>query len=118
VEKLKNAKTLDISAKSMDCQLQSMSQTARENGGISTPLVINDGSLMRQSPQLLIGGDPTDVDDTDPDVIPNQYGEYSQALRNEILIWSLHAKLIYFDSLTHTITIIVITKHAIEEQFV
>lgn len=74
VEKLKNAKTADISAKSMmDCQLQSMSQTnARENGGISTPLV--DGSLMRQSPQLMMSDAP-DADDTDPDVIPNQYGK-------------------------------------------
>ncbi|XP_070493801.1 neural cell adhesion molecule 2 [Chironomus tepperi] len=71
VEKLKNGKTVDISAKSMmDCQLQSMSQTARENGGLSTPLV--DGSLMRQSPQLILGEAP-DGDDTDPDVIPNQY---------------------------------------------
>lgn len=68
-EKLKNAKNADISGKSKDCQLQPMSQT-RENG-ISTPLV--DSSLMRHSPQLM--GDPTDVDDTDPDVIPNQYGE-------------------------------------------
>jgi hypothetical protein len=56
----------------MDCQLQSMSQTARENGGLSTPLV--DGSLMRQSPQLILGDAP-DGDDTDPDVIPNQYGK-------------------------------------------
>lgn len=66
---MKNAKKVDISAKSKDCQLQPMSQT-RENG-ISTPLV--DSSLMRQSPQLM--GDPPDVDDADPDVIPNQYGE-------------------------------------------
>ena len=74
VEKLKNGKTADISAKSMmDCQLQSMSQTARENGGLSTPLV--DGSLMRQSPQLILGEAP-DGDDTDPDVIPNQYGKF------------------------------------------
>ena len=57
----------------MDCQLQSMSQTARENGGLSTPLV--DGSLMRQSPQLMLGEAP-DGDDTDPDVIPNQYGKF------------------------------------------
>ncbi|CRK88301.1 CLUMA_CG002080, isoform A [Clunio marinus] len=67
VEKMKNSKTLDISAKSKDCQMQSMSQ-ARENG-ISTPLV--DSSLMRHSPQLM--GEPPDGDDTDPDVIPNQY---------------------------------------------
>jgi hypothetical protein len=69
VEKMKNAKNVDVSGKSKDCQLQSMSQ-ARENG-ISTPLV--DSSLMRHSPQLM--GEPPDVDDTDPDVIPNQYGE-------------------------------------------
>jgi hypothetical protein len=66
---MKTAKNVDISTKSKDCQLQSMSQ-ARENG-ISTPLV--DSSLMRHSPQLL--GEPPDGDDTDPDVIPNQYGE-------------------------------------------
>jgi hypothetical protein len=70
VEKMKNAKNADVSGKSKDCQLQSMSQ-ARENG-ISTPLV--DSSLMRHSPQLM--GEPPDVDDTDPDVIPNQYGEW------------------------------------------
>jgi hypothetical protein len=76
VEKLKNAKTVDISAKSMiDCQLQSMSQVARENGSISTPLVGMDGSLMRQSPMNLMMSDAPDADDTDPDVIPNQYGE-------------------------------------------
>ena len=68
-EKMKNVKNSDISAKSKDCQLQSMSQ-ARENG-ISTPLV--DSSIMRHSPQLM--GEPPDADDTDPDVIPNQYGE-------------------------------------------
>lgn len=67
---MKNAKKVDISAKSKDCQLQPMSQ-ARENG-ISTPLV--DSSLMRHSPQLM--GDPPDADDADPDVIPNQYGEW------------------------------------------
>jgi len=70
VKKMKNAKSVDISGKSMDCQLQSMSQV-RENG-ISTPLV--DSSLMRQSPQMM--GEPPDGDDTDPDVIPNQYGEW------------------------------------------
>jgi hypothetical protein len=75
VEKLKNAKTADISAKSMiDCQLQSMSQVPRENGSISTPLVGLDGSLMRQSPNLMMS-EAVDADDADPDVIPNQYGE-------------------------------------------
>lgn len=54
----------------MDLQLQSMHH-ARDNG-ISTPLV--DSNLLRQSPQIL--GEPPDVDDTDPDVIPNQYGKY------------------------------------------
>ncbi|KAG5671141.1 hypothetical protein PVAND_001354 [Polypedilum vanderplanki] len=73
IEKLKIAKTADISAKSMiDCQFQSMSQVARENGSISTPLVGMDGSLMRQSPNLMMS-EAADVDDTDPDVIPNQY---------------------------------------------
>lgn len=77
-EKLKNAKTMDINGK-LDCQLQSMSQvTIRgENGSLSTPLVV-DGSLMRQSPQLMMLGnacDAIDADDTDPDVIPNQYGK-------------------------------------------
>lgn len=66
---MKNAKNVDISVKSKDCQLQSMSQ-ARDNG-ISTPLV--DSSLMGHSPQLM--GEPPDADDADPDVIPNQYGE-------------------------------------------
>lgn len=77
-EKLKNAKTMDINGK-LDCQLQSMSQvTIRgENGSLSTPLVV-DGNLMRQSPQLMMLGnacDAIDADDTDPDVIPNQYGK-------------------------------------------
>lgn len=80
VEKLKNAKTIDMNGKSVDCQLQSMSQvTIRgENGSLSTPLVV-DGNLMRQSPQLMMmgnGSDAIDGDDTDPDVIPNQYGEF------------------------------------------
>ena len=70
----------------MDCQLQSMSQTARENGGLSTPLV--DGSLMRQSPQLILGDAP-DGDDTDPDVIPNQYGKFlfCALIFGELMCW-------------------------------
>ena len=68
-----------MNGKSVDCQLQSMSQvTIRgENGSLSTPLVV-DGNLMRQSPQLMMmgnGSDAIDADDADPDVIPNQYGE-------------------------------------------
>lgn len=66
---MKTTKNVELYAKSMDCQLQPMSH-ARENGTL-TPLV--DGSVMRQSPLML--GESPDGDDTDPDVIPNQYGE-------------------------------------------
>lgn len=60
-----------MSAKPLDCQLQTMQQT-RDPNGISTPLV--DSNILRHSSQ--IAGDPPDGDDTDPDVIPNQYGEF------------------------------------------
>lgn len=79
---MKNAKNADVSGKSKDCQLQSMSQS-RDNG-ISTPLV--DSSLMRHSPQLM--GEPPDVDDTDPDVIPNQYGECQRRVIKNKLTYS------------------------------
>jgi hypothetical protein len=52
-------------------QHQQQHQQIRDNSDTTTPLV--DTSLLRQNPHIM--GEPPDGDDTDPDVIPNQYGE-------------------------------------------
>lgn len=57
-----------LSVKLPDCQLDPPSHT-RNPSGATKPVVAGD--LHRQSPQFM---DPLD-DDTDPDVIPNQYGK-------------------------------------------
>lgn len=54
--------------KPSDCQLDPPLHTRHPSG---TSKTIVSGDLHRQSPQFM---DPLD-DDTDPDVIPNQYGK-------------------------------------------
>lgn len=53
-----------------DCQLDPPMHR-RNPSGTSTPIVAGDSH--RLSPQFM--ADPPDIDDTDPDVIPNQHGE-------------------------------------------
>ena len=54
-----------------DCQLEPIQHT-RAPSGTSTPMG-NCIDSRRQSPQFI--SDAPEVDDTDPDVIPNQYGK-------------------------------------------
>lgn len=53
-----------------DCQLDPPMHR-RNPSGTSTPIVAGDSH--RLSPQFM--ADPPDIDDTDPDVIPNQHGK-------------------------------------------
>ncbi|XP_037920773.1 neural cell adhesion molecule 2 [Hermetia illucens] len=78
---LKSTKHTQLPIMPSDCQLdpqnptmqqqhlQHQQQTRNPNGTSSTPLGEND--THRQSPAVL--GDPPEGEDTDPDVIPNQY---------------------------------------------
>ena len=71
-KKLKSAKNSHISSTPLDCQLDPSNHQTRDNG-LSTPLVDAGRGC---SPQIT--GDPPETDDTDPDVIPNQYGKYKR----------------------------------------
>lgn len=57
-----------------DCQLDPPMHR-RNPSGTSTPIVAGDSH--RLSPQFM--ADPPDIDDTDPDVIPNQHGKFENA---------------------------------------
>lgn len=57
-----------------DCQLD-QPMHRRNPSGTSTPIVAGDSR--RLSPQFM--ADPPDIDDTDPDVIPNQHGKSKEA---------------------------------------
>lgn len=70
VSKMKEAKSLEISTKSVN---SSNMHPSGQSKGISTPLV--DASLARQSPSFM-GSSPVNEDNENPDVIPNQYGEF------------------------------------------
>lgn len=67
---MKEAKSLEISTKSVN---SSNMHPSGQSKGILTPLV--DGSLARQSPSFM-GNSPVNEDNENPDVIPNQYGEF------------------------------------------
>lgn len=67
---LKSVKHTQLSVTPSDCQLE-LPQHTREQSGTSTPIAASQ--IIRQSPQII--GDPPEGDDTDPDVIPNQYGK-------------------------------------------
>lgn len=57
-----------------DCQLEPIQhQHTRAPSGTPTPLGNNCDSHHQSS--HFVGDLPPDIDDTDPDVIPNQYGE-------------------------------------------
>ncbi|EDS40778.1 conserved hypothetical protein [Culex quinquefasciatus] len=79
-KKLKSAKSAHLTSTPIDCQIDSSAHhhhhhhhhQTHDPNGIQTPLVDGScGTLGRRSPQM--AGEPPDGDETDPDVIPNQY---------------------------------------------
>lgn len=64
-----------------DCQLEATQQHTRTvtvpSCGVSTPMINNCTSVNNDSRhhQLINDQEPPDGDETDPDVIPNQYGK-------------------------------------------
>ncbi|XP_055586991.1 titin [Uranotaenia lowii] len=75
-KKLKSAKSAHLTSTPIDCQIDPSAHhhhhhQTHDSNGIQTPLVDNSGTLSRRSPQM--AGEPPDGDETDPDVIPNQY---------------------------------------------
>lgn len=68
---MKNAKSLDLSAKSKN---QSSILPIPRVKGTGSPLV-DASSIVRQNPQFLGSSPDTTEDNDNPDVIPNQYGE-------------------------------------------
>ncbi|XP_058467805.1 titin [Malaya genurostris] len=71
-KKLKSAKGSHLTP--IDCQIDSTAHhhhQTHDPNGIQTPLVDGSGTFGRRSPQS--SGEPPDGDETDPDVIPNQY---------------------------------------------
>ncbi|XP_062702027.1 hemicentin-1 [Aedes albopictus] len=77
-KKLKSAKNAHLTSTPIDCQIDSSAHhhhhhhhQTHDPNGIQTPLVDGSGTLGRRSPQM--PGEPPDGDETDPDVIPNQY---------------------------------------------
>ncbi|XP_055525427.1 hemicentin-1 [Wyeomyia smithii] len=70
--KLKSAKSAHLSSTSKDCQIDlSAHHQTHDPNGTQTPLVDGSGNHTRRSPQT--SGEPPEGDETDPDVIPNQY---------------------------------------------
>lgn len=67
---MKTVKHTQLSVTPHDCQLEPQ-QNTRAPSGISTPLA--GSQIIRQIPQN--SSDQPEGEDTDPDVIPNQYGE-------------------------------------------
>lgn len=81
-ENIKSAKHTQLPVMSSDCQLEPTQQLTRtiqpQISGVSTPLANNCTGINNDSRhhQLITGEqEPPDGDETDPDVIPNQYGE-------------------------------------------
>lgn len=64
-----------------DCQLEATQQHTRTvtvpSCGVSTPMINNCTNVNNDSRhhQLISDQEPPDGDETDPDVIPNQYGK-------------------------------------------
>lgn len=54
-----------------DCQLEPTQQTRAPSG---TPTPLGNCDAHHQNSHF-VGEPPPDIDDTDPDVIPNQYGK-------------------------------------------
>lgn len=71
-ENLKSTKHTQLPIMPTDCQIDQQHHSTDPNGTAAPLGVCMDSH--RQSPQII--GEPPDGDDTDPDVIPNQYGKY------------------------------------------
>lgn len=79
-KKTKSAKHNHVSATPLDCQLEPQSGEQTRNTYSATPTSAggNDGGTMRNSNGglgIAKGDLGQDIDDADPDIIPNQYGE-------------------------------------------
>uniref|UniRef100_A0A182N5E4 Uncharacterized protein n=1 Tax=Anopheles dirus TaxID=7168 RepID=A0A182N5E4_9DIPT len=71
-KKLKPTKSAQLTS-TPDCQLDSaVHHQTHDPNGIQTPLVDSGGGMGRRGSPTM-GGEPPDGDETDPDVIPNQY---------------------------------------------
>lgn len=77
-KKIKSAKHNHVSATPLDCQLEPQNVEQTRNTNSRTPTPIGDGtSTAGRSIGGGVKGDhlAQDIDDADPDIIPNQYGE-------------------------------------------
>ncbi|XP_031624769.1 neural cell adhesion molecule 2 isoform X1 [Contarinia nasturtii] len=78
-ENIKSAKHTQLPVVPADCQLEATQQHTRTvtvpSCGVSTPMINNCTSVNNDSRhhQLISDQEPPDGDETDPDVIPNQY---------------------------------------------
>lgn len=83
-ETIKSAKHTQLPVVPADCQLEATQQHTRTvtvpSCGVSTPMINNCTSVNNDSRhhQLISDQEPPDGDETDPDVIPNQYGKFDQ----------------------------------------
>lgn len=103
-ENIKSAKHTQLPVVPADCQIEATQQHTRTvtvpSCGVSTPMINNCTSVNTDSRhrQLISDQEPPDGDETDPDVIPNQYGKfafYIQKLHRKVLP---HLSYIVFDS--------------------
>lgn len=82
---IKSSKHTQLPMVPADCQLESTQQHTRTVPvpacGVSTPMInnctssVNSDSRDSRHHQLITDQEPPDGDETDPDVIPNQYGK-------------------------------------------
>lgn len=76
---MKSAKHTQLPVMQSDCQIEQPqhTRTAQPISGMSSPLVGNCGiNDSRHLNQLISEQEPPEGDETDPDVIPNQYGKF------------------------------------------
>lgn len=90
-----------------DCQLEATQQHARTVSvpacGVSTPMINNCTSVNSDSRhhQLISDQEPPDGDETDPDVIPNQYGKFIILLLLLLVIVPLFVPFSLFEYCKH-----------------
>lgn len=85
-ENLKSAKHTQLPAMAADCQIEQKQQhirtTTPQLSGMATSMGNNcaaTNSIDTRHHQIISDQEPPDGDETDPDVIPNQYGKFSVA---------------------------------------
>lgn len=79
-ESIKSAKHTHLAPVPDDCQIEASEQHTRTDtvqvSGVSMPMINSCASAnISRHHQLLSDQEPPDGDETDPDVIPNQYGK-------------------------------------------